>query len=137
MVTADTEPVSVASRRPWFAEHSPARRPLWVADVNGRIAGWLSYSSFYGRPAYDRTCEVSVYLAPEHRRRGLGSELLRRCIGHAPRIGVTALLGFIFAHNQPSLGLFEKLGFERWGRLPKVALLDGQERDVIIVGRGV
>jgi phosphinothricin acetyltransferase len=31
--------------------------------------------------------------------------------------------------------LFEKFGFERWGELPKVARLDGVERDVIIVGR--
>ncbi len=62
MVTADTESVSVASRERWFAEHSPIRRPLWVAEDNGQVAGWLSYSSFYGRPAYDRTCEVSVYL---------------------------------------------------------------------------
>ncbi len=137
MVTADTEPVSVASREKWFAEHSPARRPLWVAEEGGRIIGWLSYSSFYGRPAYNATCEVSVYLAPEHRRRGLGTQLLERCIEHAPRIEVTTLLGIIFGHNEPSLRLFEKLGFQRWGCMPRIAVLDGVERDVIIVGRRV
>jgi L-amino acid N-acyltransferase YncA len=135
MVTADTEPVSVASRQEWFGDHSPGRRPLWVAEESGQVAGWLSYSSFYGRPAYDGTCEVSVYLAPEYRRRGLGSQLLLRCIAHSPRIGVTTLLGFIFGHNEPSLRLFEKMGFHRWGHLPRVAVLDGVERDLIIVGR--
>jgi L-amino acid N-acyltransferase YncA len=134
-VTADTEPVSVASRQEWFADHSPGRRPLWVAEESGQVAGWLSYSSFYGRPAYDGTCEVSVYLAPEYRRRGLGSQLLLRCIEHSSRIGVTTLLGFIFSHNEPSLRLFEKMGFHRWGHLPRVAVLDGVERDLIIVGR--
>jgi L-amino acid N-acyltransferase YncA len=134
MVTADTEPVSVAGWKSWFAQHSPNRRPLWVAEDNGQVAGWLSYSSFYGRPAYDSTCEVSVYLGPEHRRRGLGRQLMLRCIEHAPRIKVTTLLGFIFGHNEPSLKLFEKLGFERWGHLPRVAVLDGVERDLIIVG---
>jgi L-amino acid N-acyltransferase YncA len=137
MVTADTEPVSVASRQRWFEEHSPGRRPLWVALDGNRVAGWLSYSSFYGRPAYDSTCEVSVYLAPEYRGRGLGAQLLRRCIEHAPRIGVATLLGFIFGHNEPSLRLFEKLGFSRWGHLPRVAVLDGVERDLVIVGRPV
>ena len=137
MVTADTEPVSVASREKWFAEHSPARRPLWIAEDDGQVVGWLSYSSFYGRPAYDSTCEVSVYLAPEHRRRGLGTRLVLHCIAHAPRIGVATLLGFIFGHNEPSLRLFEKLGFERWGHLPRVAVLDSVERDLIIVGRRV
>jgi phosphinothricin acetyltransferase len=137
VVTADTEPVSVASRQKWFADHSPARRPLWVAEENGQVAGWLSYSSFYGRPAYDSTCEVSLYLAPEYRRQGLGTQMLLRCIEHAPRIRVTTLLGFIFGHNELSLRLFEKMGFLRWGCLPRVAVLDSLERDLIIMGRRV
>ena len=137
MVTADTEPVSVESRRAWFEQHSPARRPLWVVLEGGRVIGWLSYSSFYGRPAYERTCEISIYLAPEYQRRGLGSDLLRRSIEHAPAIGVSTLLGFIFAHNTPSLRLVEKHGFARWGYLPRVAILDGVERDLAIVGRRV
>ncbi|HEY5290737.1 MAG TPA: N-acetyltransferase, partial [Burkholderiales bacterium] len=55
----------------------------------------------------------------------------------APSIGLNTLLGFIFAHNEPSLGLFEKFGFARWGELPRVATLDGVERDLVIVGRRV
>jgi L-amino acid N-acyltransferase YncA len=137
VVTADTEPVSVASRQQWFADHSPARRPLWVAEESGQVAGWLSYSSFYGRPAYDSTCEVSLYLAPEYRHQGLGTQMLLRCIEHAPRIRVTTLLGFIFGHNELSLRLFEKMGFLRWGCLPRVAVLDSLERDLIIMGRRV
>ena len=137
MATADTEPVSVESRRAWFEQHSPATRPLWVALEAGQVIGWLSYSSFYGRPAYDRTCELSLYLAPEQRGRGLGSELLRRSIEHAPAIGVSTLLGFIFGHNRASLQLVEKHGFARWGVLPRVAVLDGVERDLVIMGRRV
>lgn len=137
MVTADLEPVTVASRERWFAEHSPARRPFWVAEEGGHIIGWLSYSSFLGRPAYNPTCEVSIYLAAEHRHKGLGAQLLQRCIEYAPRIRVTTLLGLIFGHNEPSLRLFEKLGFQRWGHLPRVAVLDGVERDLVIMGRRV
>jgi phosphinothricin acetyltransferase len=110
---------------------------LWVAQNGDQILGWLSYSSFYGRPAYNTTCEVSIYLAPEHCRRGLGTRLLQRCIEHAPRLGVATLLGLIFGHNDPSLRLFEKMGFSRWGHLPRVAVLDGVERDLVIVGRRV
>ncbi|MNL65666.1 putative phosphinothricin acetyltransferase YwnH [compost metagenome] len=50
---------------------------------------------------------------------------------------MNTLLGFIFGHNAPSLGLFASLGFTRWGDLPRVAVLDGVERDLIIVGRRV
>jgi len=137
MATADTEPVTVESRRTWFESHSPATRPLWVALEAGQVIGWLSYSSFYGRPAYNQTCELSLYLAPKQRGRGMGSELLRRSIEHAPAIGVSTLLGFIFGHNQASLRLVEKHGFSRWGVLPRVAVLDGVERDLIIMGRRV
>jgi len=58
-------------------------------------------------------------------------------IAHAPAIGVDNLLGFIFGHNTPSLALFEKFGFRRWGELPELAALDGVERDLVIVGRRV
>ena len=34
-VTADTEPVTVASREPWFREHGPRTRPLWVVEERG------------------------------------------------------------------------------------------------------
>lgn len=138
MVTADTEPVTVASRQAWFDAHQPQRRPLWVCeDAEGRMAGWLSYSDFYGRPAYGGTAEVSIYLDAGRRGQGLGRHLLEAAIAHAPRIGVQTLLGFIFGHNAPSLGLFAALGFARWGELPRVAVLDGVERDLIILGRRV
>jgi phosphinothricin acetyltransferase len=137
MVTADLETVSVESRMNWFRQHSPARRPLWVLEADRSVVGWFSYSSFYGRPAYDATCEVSLYLAPEHRGKGLGTHLLQRGIEHAPTIGVSTLLGFIFGHNVPSIRLFEKHGFQRWGYLPGIAVLDGIKRDLAILGRGV
>jgi L-amino acid N-acyltransferase YncA len=134
VVTADLAPVSVESRRCWFEEHRPETRPLWVLERDGAIAAWLSFSSFYGRPAYAGTAEVSIYVHQRFRRQGLGAGLLRAAIAHAPAIGVRTLLGFIFGHNLPSLALFEQFGFERWGHLPRVAVLDDVERDVVIVG---
>jgi phosphinothricin acetyltransferase len=137
MVTADTEPVSVESRRPWFREHRPGFRPLWVAELDGHIVAWLSFSSFYGRPAYNATAEISIYVAPECRRQGIGRELLQRAIDHAPSVGVKTMLGFIFAHNEPSLRLFRRYGFEEWAHLPGVAEIDGIERSLLILGKRV
>jgi phosphinothricin acetyltransferase len=134
-VTADVEPVSVESRIPWFEAHRPGYRPLWVAEDAGRVEGWLSMSTFYGRPAYDATVELSVYVAEEQRGRGLGSTLLRHAFTQAPAIGVDTLIGFIYRHNLRSLRLFHQHGFERWGLLPGVCVLDGVARDVVIVGR--
>lgn len=133
-VTADLEPVSVDSRLAWFRAHNAERRPLWVAESASEIVGWLSFSDFYGRPAYGASVEVSIYLAESARGRGLGRVFLERAIAQAPTYGVRTLLGFIFGHNDPSLRLFERHGFVRWGTLPRVAALDGIERDLVIVG---
>jgi phosphinothricin acetyltransferase len=134
MVTADTEPVSVESRREWFEQHTPQTRPLWVVDRGAQIDGWLSLSNFYGRPAYHRTAEVSVYVREGMRRAGVGSYLLSQAVTQAPGLSIDTLIGFVFGHNQPSLALFKRFGFSRWGELPRVTVLDGIERDVVILG---
>jgi L-amino acid N-acyltransferase YncA len=135
MVTADTDPVSVDSRQQWFDEHSPAKRPLWVIEnEDDEIIGWVSFQSFYGRPAYDFTSEISIYLHKDARGRGLGKEVLEYCIARAPGLHIKTLLGFIFAHNEPSLGLFRNAGFEEWACLPNIAVLDGMERSLKILG---
>ena len=135
-VTADLQPVSVESRLAWFDAHQPQRRPLWVIEEDGAVLAWLSYSDYYPRAAYERSAELSIYVHAAHRRCGLGRELLAAALEHAPQIGVDTLLGLIFAHNRPSLELFEgAFGFQRWGYLPAVTRLDGIDRDVVIVGR--
>jgi phosphinothricin acetyltransferase len=137
MATADTSAVSFESREAWFDEHAPGGRPLWVATEDGAVAGWLSFQSFYGRPAYRATAEISVYVSPRCQRRGIGRALLSRALERSPALELRTLLGFIFGHNEPSLRLFESFGFERWAFLPRVAELDGVERDLVIVGRRV
>lgn len=132
--TADLELVSVESRLAWFKGRSPSQRPLWVMEVEGAIAGWLSFQTFYGRPAYNKTAEISIYIAPTFHRRGLGRQLLAQAIDQSPSLGLKTLVSFIFAHNYPSLKLFETFGFKPWGNLPNVAELDGIERDLVIMG---
>lgn len=138
MVTADTEPVSVASKQKWFDEHNAQTRPLWVVQNNvGVIVGWASFQSFYGRPAYNATVEISIYLDEAYRGMGYGKQILQHCIDEAPDCGAKTLLGFIFDHNIPSLQLFKSFGFEEWATLPNIALLDDQERGLKILGKRI
>jgi L-amino acid N-acyltransferase YncA len=134
MATADTAPVTVESREEWFRAFDPASRPLWVHQGAGGVQGWLGLRSFYGRPAYHRTVESAVYVHPRHMRRGVATSLLRHALAQCPSLGIANVLGFIFAHNAPSIALFERHGFERWGLLPRVCDMDGGERDVAILG---
>src|ERR1044071_7944081 len=135
MVTAELEPTTVEARLPWFHEHSPEQYPFWVAELEGRVIGWLDFKKFLPRCAYRGTAEISVYVDEKFRRRGVGQRLLEQAIARAPSLGITALVGLIFGHNEPSLKLFQRLGFERWGFFPGVAQLDGVERDLVVMGR--
>jgi L-amino acid N-acyltransferase YncA len=135
MVTADTAPVTVESRTGWYQAHTPGKRPLWIMEEDGETAGWISLQSFYGRPAYDCTAEISIYLHLGFRGRGLGKKALGHAMDSCPSLGVDTLLGFIFAHNTPSIRLFTQTGFEEWAHLPDVAVLDGVRRSLKILGK--
>ena len=135
--TAQLEPVSVGERLPWFREHSPESHPLWVAEIGGQVAGWLSFHPFITRCAYRGTAEISVYVSEKFRRLGIGRGLIEQAIAQAPHLELSALVGCIFGHNEPSLRLFERLEFARWGFLPRIARVDDVERDLVVVGRHV
>ena len=137
IATAQIEPVSIEEGRNWLSEHSPDNHPLWVAELDGRVAGYLGFKPFLPRCAYRGTAEISVYVDEKFRRRGVGRRLLQEAIARAPSLEIFAMTGLIFGHNEPSLKLFERLGFQRWGWLPRIARLDGIERDLIIMGRHI
>src|SRR5262249_1963990 len=98
---------------------------------------WMSFNSFYGRPAYDGTVEVSIYLDEKYRGKGLGKASLQKAIDVAPALKIHSLLGFIFGHNEPSLKLFHQFGFKKWAHFPEVANMDGVMRDLIILGKKI
>ncbi|WP_114451521.1 GNAT family N-acetyltransferase [Halopolyspora algeriensis] len=140
--TCDLEPVSVASRKAWFDESRPDHRPIWVGYETDRpqtVTGYLTFDPFLnGRPGYDVTADVAVYLHSDHRSRGQGTYLLGEAVAHAPKLGVRTLATTIFAANAASLRLFSSHGFQEWGRLPGVADLGGDViHDVVLVGRPV
>jgi L-amino acid N-acyltransferase YncA len=137
MVTADTEPVTVESRIEWFHKHTPGKRPLWIVENGSAVIGWVAFHSFYGRPAYNATAEISIYLHESARGKGFGRQVLEYAILHSKDLGIKTLLGYIFAHNEPSLRLFLKFGFQEWANLPNIAELDGVERSLLIMGRRV
>ncbi len=94
----------------------------------------MSFQSFYGRPAYHSTVEISIYISPDFEHQGLGKQLLTKAITESPNLGLNTLVSFIFAHNYSSLKLFEEFSFQHWGNLPKIADLDSVQRDLMIMG---
>lgn len=133
IATAETKEVTVESRAEWFGRHSE-KRPIYVEEIDGQIAGWVSFESFYGRSAYHLTAEISIYIHEHYRSNSLGSKLLEKAIGLCPSLGLKNLVGYIFSHNNASLALFKKFGFSKWGELPDVAEMDGNLYSLSILG---
>jgi L-amino acid N-acyltransferase YncA len=138
--SCDLDPTTVAARRVSFLQHTPHHRPLWVAEDRDcpafGVAGYLGFFHFMNeRPGYFITADLAIYLHPRYQRRGLGRFLIERAIERAPALGIETLTATIFASNTSSIALFEAMGFERWGFMPRVARLEGVEKDLVLVGR--
>jgi phosphinothricin acetyltransferase len=131
--TADTNPISVTERVEWFHKFDPTKRPIWVAEVEGRVVATAYLSSFYGgRPAYDATAEISMYIATAYQRRGIGRRFKQWVIEQCPRLGVTTLLSMHFDHNEATRRINESLGFQQMGHLTEIAMVKGQKRGLVI-----
>jgi L-amino acid N-acyltransferase YncA len=135
VVTADLEPVTVESRQAWFEAHDAGRRPIWIVNFGREEAGWMGFSSFYGRPAYNGTSELSIYLDGKFHGKGVGRRALKYALETAPSLGIHTVLAFIFGSNVRSLELFGGEGFEKWALLPAVADMDGKPEDLVILGK--
>lgn len=138
MVTADVAPIQLEDKLSWFHKHQPDSRPVWmVHDENNLLIGWVSFQDFYGRPAYKGTAEISIYLNERFRGKGYGKKILAYSISRCPDLGIDTLLGFIFKHNPVSLKLFSDMGFEEWGDLKDIALIDHKRYSLIIMGKKI
>jgi L-amino acid N-acyltransferase YncA len=136
--TADLDPVTIADRSQWFHVHDPASYPIFVAEREGTVAGWCSLSAHRpGRAALRRTAEISYYVRAADRGRGVATALVQHAIDQAPRLGKHVLFGILLERNDASIRLLKKCGFQLWGRLPDVALIEGELVSHVYYGRSV
>ena len=136
--TGDTQPLRVEDRGTWFEEHRPDEHPIFVAELQGQVAGWCSLSAYRpGRAALRFTAEISYYIALAYHRRGIGTALIEHAVAACPALQIRHLFAIVLEGNQASLRLLEKMGFEQWGYLPRVANFDGKEVGHLYYGRHV
>lgn len=102
---------------------------LLVAIDDGQddlVLGYAYSSSYRPRPAYARTRETSVYLAPEATGRGVGRALYDELIARLRADGVHTVLAVVARPNPASEALHTACGFERVGVLPEVGFKLGR-----------
>lgn len=136
--TADTEYVTIESKKEWFAQHSPKTYPIFIAEENNEIIGWCALSPHRpGRKALRTVAEISYYIHKDHRRRGAANFLITHTMHAANSLGFKNLISILLDLNKPSIHILEKFGFEKWGHLPEVAEIDGTLCGQFIYGRKI
>jgi len=119
--------------RRWLT--ASGRRPLLVAEDHGRVLGWARIASYSSRPAYAGVGEVSVYVDPAARGRGVGTKLLEQLTEAAEGVGYWKLTGKLFPENEASARLVRRNGWREVGLHRRHGRLDGHWRDVVVVER--
>lgn len=115
-------------------ENLGAQKPGAI-NQKGEILAWGSLGDYHPREGYRITAEISVYVAPEARSKGLGGRLVNFMLESAPEFGIKNVVALIFSSNVASLNLFEKFGFARWGELPEVCDMGGKIESLTILGK--
>ncbi|MCW2841499.1 MAG: sam1 [Aeromicrobium sp.] len=128
--TFETEvpPVEVLDAK-WLPGHR------WVALVGDRVVGWATLTPTSPRPCYRGVGETSVYVDADAGGRGVGTTLVRHQIAAADKGGLWTLQTSIFPENEASLAIHHAAGFRDVGRRERIAQLDGQWRDTILLER--
>lgn len=128
--TYQETPEPIERRGEWFDRHGPAH-PVTVALINGQVVGWGSLSPYHARSAYRFTVENSVYVHPDHHRRGIGDAILQDLIARASALGHRTIIAGIDASQDASIAIHAKHGFKNAGYLRGVGYKFERWLDVV------
>lgn len=127
----ETEPVSEDVMLCRMQAIRPAY-PYLIGEVDGEIAGYCYAHSWKERAAYCHTLETTIYLAPAHTGKGLGTELMNRLIKECSALPhCHALIACITAENRASCRLHSRLGFQQVSHFRAVGYKFGRWLDVV------
>jgi L-amino acid N-acyltransferase YncA len=130
--TFDTEEKSVDDRIAWLAEHG-GPYPALVVEDGGTVIAWGSLSKWGTRCAYRHSVEVSVYVAPDATKSGVGPAMCQALIDRARDLGHHAIISQIVSENEPSLKMGARLGFKEVGRMPEVGRKFDRWLDLVLL----
>lgn len=122
-----------------FTAITGAGLPFLAAEVDGRIAGYAYCAPWKTRPAYRRTAENSIYLAPWATGRGLGGVLLDALLEHCREAGIREVIAVIAdpERNTASPALHRRRGFADAGLLRNVGYKHERWLDTLLLQKSL
>jgi L-amino acid N-acyltransferase YncA len=128
--TFHTEPITTEQLKEFIYIHHPLYRS-YLIYANNKIAGYCFITNYKKRQAYDRTAELTIYLSPGSRNKGIGKMALMHLEKMAAEAGLRNLLGVISGDNQNSIALFEKAGYTKCAHYKNVGEKFNKLLDVV------
>lgn len=131
---------TVAPRPPEMAERieTAAGTHAWVVLEDGdHIVGYAYGAPFRSRAAYRWSCEVSVYLAHEHRGSGGGRALYSDLFTRLTARGFRTAVAGMTLPNDASVALHRAMAFEPVGTFRRAGWKNGRWHDVCWVQRAL
>ena len=107
-----------------------ATHPWLVWDEEGEAIAYAYASPHRSRRAYCWACEVSVYVGPQARRRGIARQLYHALFDILRQQGMMNAYSGITLPNPASVGLHESLGFKLVGIYRDIGFKAGGWHDV-------
>ena len=98
-----------------------ARFPYLVYEEEGQVLGYAYLNDFNPRGGYRFTVDLSLYILPSARGRGLGRALYAEIEQMAKDRGFCNIISLITSENEASLAFHDALGFERVARIDDIA----------------
>lgn len=137
LATFETRQRSPSDIEAWFRPDfsTGITYPVVVAVEDGKVLGFAAASSYRSRACYWHVAEYSVYVHPDHHRKGLGTLLLEGLFDACKERKLGKLISRIFAENAASRALCRKMGFKEVGIYEKHGKRDddGIWRDCVVV----
>jgi L-amino acid N-acyltransferase YncA len=143
-VVRDIYAEGIATRMATFETEVPALSELadkwlpahrWVAEQDGGVVGWTAINPVSERECYSGVGETSVYVTESARGRGVGKALVFRQVNEADANGLWTLQTSVFPENRASLALHHSAGYRTLAVRPRIAQLDGEWRDTVLLER--
>ncbi len=130
-ITFDVKPYTEAEREPWFAQFGASgRHQLFVAERAGCVVGYAGSLQFRPKAAYETSVELTIYVAPDERARGLGPRMYEALFASLHGADVHRALAGITLPNEASVRMHERLGFTQVGVYSEVGRKLGRYWDV-------
>ena len=126
----DYKPHTFEMRQQWFMAKKESGFPVFVAAENDQVLGFSSMGPFRNWAAYKYAVENSVYVAAEHRGRGIGKLLLLPIIEAAKQMDMHTIIASIDNANEQSLRLHKSLGFIEVAHFKQVGYKFGRWLDL-------